>query len=134
MRKINKGTNVSDKVRRRSKNSIFEKNKIFSKSKTTSDAVKELVLDITSHAARQMKQRGIKRCFIEYARNWGAEEYQTGGCYKYLVRRKDVQKAKRQGEDIACCSGLVVIIKTSKGKDELVTAYWDHQNDGKGRK
>ena len=105
------------------------------KRKTTDDMVKSIVVDLifTPHAKKRMKQRGIKIDFVEYALDWGAEEYEGKGLYKYFVSKRAVQKARKQGEDISCCQGLIVVTKM-KEKTVVITVKWDWRSSGKGRK
>ena len=79
---------------------------------------------ITDHASKRLQQRAVKLDWVYQVMNWGQENYEKGGYYKYFLGKRQANKAQKFGVNLWQCIGLTVIIGTTYSVDTLVTVYW----------
>ncbi len=81
-------------------------------------------LIITKHASKRLQQRCIKLDWVYQVIQWGKEQYEKGGYYKYFLGKRQAQIAKKLGLNLRHCLGLTVVLGTKEQGEALVTVYW----------
>ena len=71
------------------------------------------------HASRRMQQRGITQEMITLTLQYGRVKYAKGAQH-YIVGRKEVDYAAREGQDLRSCNGIHLLL-SSEG--EVITVY-----------
>ena len=81
---------------------------------------------ISHHAKKRMRQRAINLQQVQQALLWGRETYQNlTKSYIYFVGYRECREAKKEGVDLCSVHGLTAIVKQVKGKEILVTVWWN---------
>ena len=79
---------------------------------------------LSNHGQKRMQQRAIKKEWILQTLEFGREQYQKGGTYRYTVGRKEIEKAKNKGLSLDHLLGIRVVCAPSLAAEKVITAYW----------